>query len=264
MKIASKIINFFNNLINKLIVIFFVIAILFSSYAIFDAFKVYGSGNLSNELLALKPRGSASLQELQKINPDICGWITIDNTHIDYPVVIGKDNDEYLNKDYKKDFATAGSLFLDYRNDRFFKNDYSIIYGHNMKASQMFSDIRKFENKAFFEKNEYGTLYTEQETYKIDIFCLKNVSAYSSQTFNLTAVKDDNNKSLISFFSKDTINIRDMDISEEDKLLLLSTCDVVSENTRVVLVAKLIELDEDVEKIDITEDVGRIITKEGN
>ena len=67
-----------------------------------------------------------------KLNKDVVGWITIFDTHISYPVVQGKDNQEYLNKDVFGKFSFSGSIFLDYRNACDFTDSYSIIYGHHM------------------------------------------------------------------------------------------------------------------------------------
>lgn len=252
MKIAQKIINFSNSIINLIIITFLIIAILFSGYAIVDAYAVYDNANLSNVILDLKPddNNNSSIPKLQELNPDICGWITINNTSIDYPVVIGVDNSVYLNKDYKKEYSSTGSIFMDYRNDRNFGDDYTILYGHNMRSSQMFADIKKFEDKKFFDENEFGVLYTADAKYTIDIFCCKKVSAFSEETYNLRAYRNDSNRDVISFFSKNVINKRDLNIDvDQDKLLLLSTCDIASENDRVVLVTKLSKVSDDTQTI---------------
>lgn len=241
MKIISKIINVLDNIITFIIIILFICAITFAGYAIYDTYYIYNNAELGQEILKLKPNreNGFTISGLQQINPDICGWITINNTNIDYPIVIGKDNFEYLNKDYKKDFAATGSIFLDYRSDRDFNDNYSVIYGHNMNASKMFSDLKKFGNKSYFEKNQFGVLYTSLCVYDINILCYKKVNAFCETTYNIKTYKNDRNMELVSFFEKDAINKNDIEVSAEDKLITLSTCDTSGGNDRSILVAKL-------------------------
>lgn len=86
-----------------------------------------------------------------KLNKDVVGWITIFDTHISYPVVQGKDNQEYLNKDVFGKFSFSGSIFLDYRNACDFTDSYSIIYGHHMEYGAMFGDVVEFKNDDYFQ-----------------------------------------------------------------------------------------------------------------
>ena len=68
----------------------------------------------------------ASFEELLGINPDVCAWVTLDNTAIDYPVVQGEDNFTYVNTDVYGDFSLAGSIFLDVNCDKNFTDPYSL------------------------------------------------------------------------------------------------------------------------------------------
>ena len=133
MKIINGLVKLFDKLINHIVLIILLILLLYSGYALYDAYATYEKAELSDEILQYRPEENEkfSLKSIQKdINEDICGWIRIDNTNIDYPVVIGEDNSEYLNNDYKKEYSITGSIFIDYRNDRDFKDDYTIIYGN--------------------------------------------------------------------------------------------------------------------------------------
>ena len=160
-----------NKIIEFLITIFFVLIILIGIYALYDNYLVQKGGELDEEIMSLKPIAKTDedkkevfyLDDLQEINPDIVGWITIDDTEIDYPVVKGKDNSEYLDRNYKHEYATSGSIFMDYRNDKNFNDQYTAIYGHHMNSNTMFTDIKKYENKDFFSKHLKGTLYTSNK-----------------------------------------------------------------------------------------------------
>ena len=101
-----------------------------------------------------------------KLNKDVVGWITIFDTHISYPVVQGKDNQEYLNKDVFGKFSFSGSIFLDYRNACDFTDSYSIIYGHHMEYGAMFGDVVEFKNDDYFQEHKTGALFLLDDTYK--------------------------------------------------------------------------------------------------
>lgn len=82
-------------------------------------------------------------EKLEKINSDIIGWITIDNTNINYPIVQTNDNDYYLKRDINKKKNSCGSIFLDCNTNFDFTADNVVIYGHDLKSGGMFADLHK-------------------------------------------------------------------------------------------------------------------------
>lgn len=108
-----------NSLVTAIVALFLILAAAYSGYALWDNAQVYGAvDDIQSQLLKLKPDpeqkdGGASFEELRKINPDVCGWITLDHTKIDYPILQGEDNLTYINTDVYGDFALSGSIFLD-------------------------------------------------------------------------------------------------------------------------------------------------------
>lgn len=98
---------------------------------------------------------------LQAINPDIVAWLRIPGV-LEYPVVRGKDNSYYLNHTVQKTYNIAGSIFLDYRNERDFSDSKNIIYGHNMKDGSMFHVLRNYQDIDFFQE------HTDMEVYLPD------------------------------------------------------------------------------------------------
>lgn len=246
MKIINWIVNLFDKLINNIVLVILVILLFYSGYALYDAYATYQKAELSDEILQYKPEENEkfSLESIQKeINEDICGWIRLDGTNIDYPMVIGKDNTEYLNNDYKKEYSITGSIFLDYRNDRFFKDDYTIIYGHNLKADLMFAEVRNYAEKKYFDEHSTGMLYTGDKIYKIDVLYFESVNAYS-KVYSLTLRRNDSNKELIKEFESNVITKNSsVKANSKDKLILLSTCNSSDTETRSVLVGKLTEIE---------------------
>ena len=73
---------------------------------------------------------------MQALNPDVCGWLTIDGTHIDYPLVQGATNMDYINRDVYGEFSLSGAVFLDSRSKADFSDGYSIVYAHHMEIYQ--------------------------------------------------------------------------------------------------------------------------------
>ena len=116
-------------------------------------------------------------REMRQINPDYVGWIRIDGTSIDYPVVRGSDNDKYIHTSFQGEESIAGAIFMDYRNVGDLLTyrvgealPHIIIYGHNMQRGGMFSDLRGFINSRFLEENNIITLIIDGETVEFEIF----------------------------------------------------------------------------------------------
>ena len=97
---------------------------------------------------------------LKKINPDVVSWITIPGTKIDYPILQGKDNSQYLHKDMERRDSAAGAIFLDHGDQADLSSRHNIIYGHHMKNGTMFKDIVKYKNQQYFDEHQAITIYT--------------------------------------------------------------------------------------------------------
>lgn len=124
-----------------------------------DAYMVYTGANDSS-ILKFKP-AAGNTEALRELSDDAVAWLTVDNTRIDYPVMQGKTNEEYLNKDPYGEFSLSGSIFLDSRNDKSFGDEYSLIYGHHMEYEAMFGALDGYAGKAFFDAHKTGTLTVE-------------------------------------------------------------------------------------------------------
>ena len=241
MNIAYKLIKFADKILNIVIYLCLIIVFLFCLYALFDTIKVYLRAS-NQSIIALKPTEEDpidSLNRLKEINEDVCGWITIDDTNIDYPIVIGKNNSEYLNKDVYKNYSLAGSIYLDYRNSRDFSDIYSIIFGHHMDGGAMFGDIRKFSNKSFFNTHTTGTLYTENGVYRLSVFALMNTDAYDSYIYGINKSDISRKQELIEYAREKAINYRELNIKDDERIICLSTCSSATTNGRDVLLVKI-------------------------
>lgn len=124
----------------------------------------------------VKKKRTIKFDALKKTNPDVVAWIEIPGTKISYPVVQGKDNEEYLHKTFSGRKNRSGCLFLDRKCKKNFSSDNNIVYGHHMKDGSMFAELVKFREQPFVKKYHTIILYLPKETRK-----LKVVSAYASQ-----------------------------------------------------------------------------------
>ncbi len=92
---------------------------------------------------------------LTGINDDIIAWIYIPDTNVSFPVLKGKDNQQYLYQSYEKEYLTAGSIFIDYRCRRSFSDRHTVIYGHNMHNGSMFGSLKKYEDESYKDEHPY-------------------------------------------------------------------------------------------------------------
>lgn len=118
---------------------------------------------------------------LQSINPDVIGWISINGSNIDYPIMKSKDNQDYLHTTFDKQYASAGSIFMDCRNSDSFDDYNTIIYGHNMKNGSMFHDLKKYlDEKASAEISKEVDIYLPDGSIKkYSIISIRLTDAFS-------------------------------------------------------------------------------------
>ena len=97
---------------------------------------------------------AGKFKELYQLNNDFVGWLTIDGTRVDYPVMQKKDNESfYIDKNFYKEEAIGGSLFLSSSSDIYLPTDNILIYGHTMTDGTMFGDLKKYEDEAFYKEH---------------------------------------------------------------------------------------------------------------
>ena len=122
-------------------------------------------------------------EKLNSINKDIKAWIYVPGTKIDYPILVGESDEEYLYNDMNKEYTPLGSIFS-YSGTNFTKGN-TFIFGHNMASSQMFGELRKYLSSDFLEEHRYIYVYTERKAMKCDIFSIfianENDNVFSGQ-----------------------------------------------------------------------------------
>ena len=178
--------------------------------------------------------------ELNKINSDTVGWLSVNNTKIDYPIVQSSDNDYYLKRDYTKNKNTMGWVYMDYRNSIYNMSDNTIIYGHNIKAGLMFGTLRYTLNESWYKKpeNQIITFNTKIKNMKWKVFSIYRIPVTNDYLYANFANKDEYQTFLDNLKARSVYDFG-VEVTNNDHILTLSTCGYSSAQ-RVVLHAVLI------------------------
>lgn len=219
--------------------------IVISSYFLIKDIFEYQKINNSNikliKQIITKEKSDIDWAKLEEINKDIIGWIKIENTNINYPILRDDKDLKYLKHSFDGKYNNNGSIFT--LNDNPFQDNKTIIHGHNMKNGIMFSELSKYMDKEFFHEHLKFDIYTKNQKYKATIF-----SCYSIGI----EIEENNIKSLgfkeeIEYYKKSSkYSIKN--IGEIEKIIKLSTCSYLNNHTtptnqRYYVIAKLETVD---------------------
>jgi len=179
---------------------------------------------------------------LLAVNKNIVGWISIDGTKLNNPILQSNNNDFYLNHNFKDRESRAGSVFMDYRNDVHAINRNTILYGHAMKNDTMFGSLKNYLKQDYADQYPIIYLDTLYEGYDIEVF-----AAYETTIdFYYIETEFDSDESFQTFLhdiqARSVIDMN-VDVGPEDKILTLSTCKdaVLSDDHRFVVQGKLVK-----------------------
>ncbi|MCI8497876.1 MAG: class B sortase [Bacilli bacterium] len=179
---------------------------------------------------------------LKETNRDTVGWVTVNNTTVNYPVVQSTNNSYYLNHDFNKHSNSLGWIFMDYRNNATDLDQNTVIYGHNIaKDKLMFGNLSATLNPNWYTKasNQYITFNTSSKDMQWRIFSIYKIAATNDYLYNTFETQED----FLTFANKiKSRSIYDfgVEIKENDKLLTLSTCQN-SGKSRLVVHAVLVQ-----------------------
>ncbi len=276
-------------ILNSLLMLVFLCVFLFSLYKVVGIIKEYRNiDKLYDEtsetyLTETEDKSDritpeVDLEALREVNKDVIGWIYIPDTDVSFPILKGKSNKQYLYQSYKKEYSTAGSIFIDYRCRANFKDKSTVIYGHNMHNGSMFGSLKKYKKESYRNKHPYiyimkkdGTwnkyevaayyqASVDGSTYELPVRTDNEKSGISEKDAN--AGKSENERSgetifseLIETINRDNVYLLDkgntedtetspnvFELTEDDKIIILSTCTQDSRNdVRVAIAARLTE-----------------------
>lgn len=185
------------------------------------------------------------VQELKKENSDVIGWIEIEGTNINYPVLQGEDNSYYMTHNYKKEEVRDGSIFLDKDYDWSIPSSNLLMYGHNMGDGAMFQDLLKYEYEEFY--NQHPTIRftttTEDAEYEI-ISAFKSRVYYKSEKnvfryyYFINAYNEEEYNEFVNNAKEASFYDTGKTAEYGDQLMTLSTCSYHTEDGRFAVVAR--------------------------
>lgn len=223
------------------------------------------SGEVHTRVTTTTPDSKAHNWEgVQKINNEIVGWVKLNDTEIDYPVLYHEgDNDKsqyYLYRNYKKKYSDFGSIFLDYRCPEVADSKHVILHGHNMGSDKdaMFGSLTRFTikdgrtqaNLDYYKSHAVINFDTPKENGEWIVFAVMKIDVSNSKKdiFNYLQTEFENEAQYMNFIynikerSYFDINIP---INESDRIITLSTCSYETDTMRTVVVARKLRDGED-------------------
>lgn len=161
-------------------------------------------------------------KELITRNSDYIGWIQLEDTNVNYPIVKSQDNDYYLKRNFDQAYDEKGTIYMDYRNFGLGFDQHTIIYGHNMKDGSMFGDLKLFKDESYALSNRYIQI---EDLYKTRTYLV--IASYydiADSSIIQTYFSDDTyEKYLEVILDKSQIDYG-YELNTSDQLLTLVTC----------------------------------------
>ena len=223
-----------NEIFFRLVIIVFGFVMLIGAWQVYDNYYIF-SHALDKDLLKYKPVHGQSADKSSPITDEMVAWLTIDGTNIDYPVMQGKSNTDFLNTDSFGNYALTGSIFLDSRCSADFSDKYSLIYGHHMDYGKMFGSLDDFLSESYLRKHTTGTLLVgrnAEKEYKLRVFAAMRVSSRDKTVFDI-------DKDKIQQYIKDNAKVYTK--QEQKRIIGLSTCADAGSVNRIVVFCYILD-----------------------
>lgn len=178
-------------------------------------------------------------EKLKSINDQVVAWLKVYGTEVEYPVVQANDNSYYLKQNLEKEYNVGGWIFADYKNKLDGTDKNIVIYGHNMKDSSMFGSLKKILEEEWYDnaENYIVEFITENEHQKYQVFSVYKIE--KEDYYIKTEFKEDEFEVFINTLKNRSIKDFNIEVSDKDNILTLSTC-ADNNKYRVVLHAKKI------------------------
>ncbi len=204
--------------------------IIYSSYVLYDTVSIQNNARANTaDLIAFKPEEVAELDvplsTLGDINPDYTGWLTLDDTEIDYPVMQGENDIFYAFHDIYKNESQTGSIYMSASNTSDYSDNYNLLYGHDMAAGMMFGGLHNYlKEEGYLEAHKTGVLISRDLIYDLEVFAAILTDAYEANVYNVGNRDLSELMAYIDSLPDDEKVISPSLPENADKILALSTC----------------------------------------
>lgn len=232
-KTTRKVVRRLDDVMNVAFRIVMFAVILCGIYVTADVIGVYGDAG-AEKVRNYKPE-VVTKESLREISGECVAWLELYGTTVDYPVMQGKTNYDYLNKDPFGEYSLSGSIFLDVRNSPDFSDDYNLVYGHHMTAGLMFGALTAYESEDYWKTHKKGRLETGDSKYDLEVVAFVRCDASDLEIFDVDGD-----------FERKTEFVRKKrwygnEIPRGSKILSLTTCKTPGSTTRTVVLCVMTE-----------------------
>lgn len=187
---------------------------------------------------ALALLAQVDLAALQEVNGEVRGWICIPDTELSYPLMLGPDNQYYLNHTWQRHRNGVGAIFLDYRASADFTDFYTLIYGHRMNDTSMFGSIARYKNAEYWQAHPSVYIICEDGVKRYDIFSAFETDVYSDVYRQSFPTAEDREAFLAWCLEQSAIDTG-IAPATNGNIITLSTCTNTNRNHRWVVLAAL-------------------------
>ncbi len=248
-----KIVQTLNAIVSAVEAACLVLILVYAVYSLWDDQQVYNAvSDLQAELRAFKPEEEDegdSFGDLLAINPDVCAWLTMDGTGIDYPVLQGSNNFVYLSRNAYGESDLAGSIYLDSRNQRDYSDLYSLLHGHHMDQHRMFGDLDLYKDERFFDEHTMGTLLVPGGKYDLKVFAYLLVKSTDDVIFAPQRWMEDAS-GLLAYVREHAIFLHEEPFAQAEaggRVLCLATCSTEYTDARTIILCLMTQAEQEVQ-----------------
>lgn len=237
-----------SNIVSNIILVIAIVVFAVSAYKLYGIFSEYNKGDKEYQKIqdlvintekkddTKEETFSVDFEKLLEMNSDVVGWIRFDEpSEINYPVVQGRDNEEYLKRTFEANTNKLGTLFVDVNNPGDFSGRNTFIYGHNMKNGSMFAQLLKYKDDSFYKEHPYFYIYTPDGKVRTYEIFSAGVVKDTSDSYIMDYADDVAFQTYIDYIKQQSAYPTSAEVTTASKIVSLSTCTNVRDDERFLV-----------------------------
>ena len=237
-----------SNIVSNIILVIAIVVFAVSAYKLYGIFSEYNNGDKEYQKIqdlvintekkddTKEEAFSVDFEKLLEMNSDVVGWIRFDEpSEINYPVVQGRDNEEYLKRTFEANTNKLGTLFVDVNNPGDFSGRNTFIYGHNMKNGSMFAQLLKYKDDSFYKEHPYFYIYTPDGKVRTYEIFSAGVVKDTSDSYIMDYADDAAFQTYIDYIKQQSAYPTSAEVTTASKIVSLSTCTNVRDDERFLV-----------------------------
>ena len=237
-----------SNIVSNIILVIAIVVFAVSAYKLYGIFSEYNKGDKEYQKIqdlvintdkkddTKEETFSVDFEKLLEMNSDVVGWIRFDEpSEINYPVVQGRDNEEYLKRTFEANTNKLGTLFVDVNNPGDFSGRNTFIYGHNMKNGSMFAQLLKYKDDSFYKEHPYFYIYTPDGKVRTYEIFSAGVVKDTSYSYIMDYADDAAYQTYIDYIKQQSAYPTSAEVTTASKIVSLSTCTNVRDDERFLV-----------------------------